>query len=534
MSSFGRLQLDVTAPGQRREDYSERVLDASRLHGDRELSADVVVVGTGAGGAPAALQLVQAGLKVVALEAGSYFPLQALEQDLVKAARDIYWDHGNLSTEDGSLRVTAGRAVGGSTVIHMLTMNSIPGFTLKRWRERHGLSGFEEQTLAPLDAYLRQMMQIAPITWEHVNHNARVYVKGCEALGLSWHLNERNGGTCVGSGRCHLGCPFGGKVSMDVAFVPRALDAGLQLLTNVWVDRVESDAGRASGVVATVREPRRQRAVGKLRVRAKRVLLAGGALQTPVLLLRSGLQTPEGHVGRQLFAQPGVFVLGDFADEIKGWEGITNPVHIDHWMHPDKGGYFCEPGMLNASILAASVPGLGGEHCSAMSRFSHFAASELLLSDAGTNDVAEASHRVTIDDAGRVQINYVLTERDRGRLRSAIRSVAELLFAAGAQRVYFSHRHAPALTSPAELDALRHLPLGPNDILLNSVHPQGSCPTSKSKQAGVVNERAEHHHVANLFVGDASAFPDGIGTNTTLAAATFGLRAAHGVLDSLA
>ncbi len=532
MSSFGRLKLEVTAPGQRREDYSARVLGASSLQGERELSADVVVVGTGAGGAPAALQLAQAGLKVVALEAGSYFPLQALEQDLLKAARDIYWDHGNLGTEDGSLRITAGRAVGGSTVIHMLTMNSIPGFTLKRWREQHGLSGFDEQALAPVDGYLRQIMQIAPISWEQVNDNARAFVKGCQALGVTWHLNHRNGGTCIGSGRCHLGCPFGGKVSMDVAFVPRALDAGLQLLTNVWVERVETEHGKASGVVATVREPGAQRAVGKLRVRAKRVLLAGGALQTPVLLLRSGLQTPEAQVGRQLFAQPGVFVVGDFADEIKGWQGITNPVHIDHWMHPDKGGFFCEPGMLNASILAASVPGLGSEHCAAMTRFGHFAASEVLLADAGRNDASEATHRVTIDDAGRVQVNYVLAERDRLRLRSAIRSVAELLFAAGAQRVYFSHRHAPALTSRADLDALQQLPLGPNDILLNSVHPQGSCPTSKSKQAGVVNERAEHHYVRNLFVGDASAFPDGIGTNTTLAAATFGLRAAQGVLES--
>jgi choline dehydrogenase-like flavoprotein len=320
---------------------------------------------------------------------------------------------------------------------------------------------------------------------------------------------------------------------MDVSFVPRALDAGLKLLTNVWVERVETEQGEARGVLATVRDPRNHEAVGTLRVRAKRVLLAGGALQTPALLLRSGLQTSEQQVGRRLHAQPGVTLIGDFADAIDGWRGITNPVHIDEWIHPDRGGFFCEPGLLNASIVAASVPGLGGEHAATMARYRHFAGAEVLLADEGANDPGQASHRVTLDDSGRVRVNYVLTERDRQRLRSAIRSIAEVLLAAGAERVYFSHRHASALSSTSDLANLKHLPLGPNDIVLNSVHPQGTCPTSRSKAEGVVNERAEHHHVRHLFVGDASAFPDGIGTNTTLAAATFGLRAARGVLESL-
>jgi choline dehydrogenase-like flavoprotein len=530
---LGQLQLDVEGPAQRVEDYSDRVFGAARLHGDREEVADVVVVGTGAGGAPAALQLARAGLRVVSLEAGSYIPLQRIRQNLIDAAADIYWNHGNLGNEDGSLRVTQGRAVGGSTLVHMLTMNSIPEFTLERWRERHGLSSFDAASQQPINDYLRRMMNIAPVSWAQVNENARAFVRGCEALGVAFRLNERNGGTCIGAGRCHLGCPFGGKVSMDVSFVPRALDAGLRLLSDCWVERIEVASGAVTGLRAVVREPVTRRVVGRLHLRARAVVLAAGALQTPALLLRSGLQTPQGHVGRRLHAQPGVTVLGEFAEPLNGWQGITNPVHIDEWQRPERGGFFCEPGLLDPSIVAGSVPGLGAEHAAAMARFRNMAGGEVLLADEGLNDPSEPSHRVTIDDAGEARVSYVLTQGDHKRLRVALRSIAEVLFAAGAQRVHYSHRHAAALQSTAELSRLDALPLGPNDIVLNSVHPQGTCPMSASKTTGVVNEACEHHYTRNLFVGDASAFPDGIGTNTTLAAATFGLRAAQGVLGVL-
>lgn len=513
------------------ESYADRVLDHRRLTGARRVDVDVVVVGTGAGGATAAHELAAAGLKVAALEAGSYHPLTSLDQDLAGTVRKIYWNQSNLGPSDGSLRITQGRAVGGSTLIHMLTMDRIPDATLARWHGL-GLASFEKHEIDAIFAFLSERMNIRQVPWELVNANARTFVRGCDALGVKWRLNERNAGACIGSGRCHLGCPFGGKVSMDVSFVPRALDLGLSLYTDTWVDKVDVTRGAAVGLTARVRDPDTRAVVGTLDVRAKAVVLAAGALQTPAILLRSSLQTPGGLVGRRLHVQPGVTIVGEFDERIDGWQGITNPVHIDAWIEPSQGGFFCEPGLLNASIVASALPGFGEDHARLMARLPHFAGGEVLLADSGENDEGDGRQRITLDHAGEPEVNYRLTRADQARMRTALRRLSEVLLAAGARRVFLSHRYPVTIASRADLGLIDELPLGPNDVVLNSVHPQGTCPTGASVRTGVVRETGELFGCKNLFVADASAFPDGIGTNTTIAAATFGVRCGRHIARS--
>jgi choline dehydrogenase-like flavoprotein len=183
---------------------------------------------------------------------------------------------GNL----GGAPVWAGRAVGGSTVINSGTCYRTPERVFRDWREELGLAAFSSETLGPYYERVESMLRVAPAKRELLGGVGRVVARGAEALRLSHQPLVRNAPDCDGQGVCCFGCPTGAKRSTDVSYVPEALLRGAQLVTAAHVDVVEVVAGRARGVRGTLGSGKR------FRVRADAVVVAGGALMTPLLLGR--------------------------------------------------------------------------------------------------------------------------------------------------------------------------------------------------------------------------------------------------------
>ncbi len=501
-------------------DYSSHIESSKTITGDRTVDADVVIVGSGAGGAACGYELTKIpGLNVVMIEAGPYVPLSQFNQNLLDMMAKLAWGKSNDGSADGSFRTVHGRCVGGSTILHMLTMTPLSPHVLGLWRDKLGLTDFTPEALAPYVSELKEIMNIKQVPRERVNANAQKWIEGCEKLGHYWRLNDRNAGNCIGSGRCHTGCPFGGKVSMDVSLVPRALNQGLKLYTDAFVTNIVATDQEATGVEAIV-QTEDFKVVGRLTVRAKVVVVAGGAIQTPGLLLRSGLQSPQQTVGAKLCAQPGINIFGEYDHEVFGWRGITNPIHIDQWAELEEGAFFIEPGMLDASVNADYLPGVGRAHAERMARLKNMTAAQILYADSGK------SNRVVFRD-GRADVEFNLTEADHKHMRFAIQESARILFASGAKAVYVGQREPLVLQSVGALGDVGRIKFGKADFHFETVHAHGSCPMSLAPKDGVVAPDGECHHRKRLFLADASILPTPICMNTTIPSATLGMHVAR-------
>lgn len=503
-------------------DYTRFLHQGSSLV-DQEIEADVLVIGSRAGGGASMEYLTSQGLSVVGIEAGGYHPLKYMNQNLTDMIEYLAWGQANSGAQDGSLRIVHGKGIGGSTTMHMLTMTSIPEKILLDWQGRLGLQTMGPEAINPIVSEIRNVMNIRTIDRSAVNKNAEKWIEGCDALGAYWTLNDRNAGQCVQSGRCHTGCPFGGKVSTDVSFIPRALNQGLRLYTNTRVTEVQSTNGVATGVKCQVHDPMDDRVLGEVAFRGKAIILACGALLSPALLLASGMQSPSGQVGGRLCVQPGVNIIGEFDEEIYPWRGITNPIHIDEWVDHPEGGFFIEPGMLDPSIIGDFIPHIGEQHLDIMDRYRFMTAGQILYRDDGSRN------RVVLTD-GKPDVVFDLSSRDLDRIRFAIRKSSEILLAGGAKAVYVGQRHPMVFRQGKDLDFGDLSKITQADFHWESVHVHGSCPMSNDPASGVVDQVAECHHVKRLFIGDASIFPTAIGTNTTIPAAIAGVIAAQGAM----
>src|SRR3712207_5289441 len=246
------------------------------------MRADVVVVGTGAGGAVVAKELAEGGLDVVMLEEGEWVEAQ----DFTARPRDDsprHYRDGAMVTTVGNVPIVLplGRAVGGTTILNSATCYRTPSALLERW----GLWSPDE-----LDPYFRRverLFNVCRVPRELAGRNAHVMERGAQRLGWSGEYLHRAARGCVGSGVCAFGCPSGGKQHTANTYVPRAWDHGAITVTGARATRVLHEDGRATGVLA------RTSGGGRLRVDADVVVVAAGTIHTPVLLRRSGIRHPD-------------------------------------------------------------------------------------------------------------------------------------------------------------------------------------------------------------------------------------------------
>ncbi len=492
---------------------------------DRTLTADVVVIGTGAGGAVAAARLAEAGFDVVILEAGTHHDAADFDERERTMREQLYAERGLRATDDLGVAILQGESVGGSTTVNWMIMLRTPDYVLEEWSAEHGVTGLSSRELRPVFERIESETHARRVPEDAHSPANRILLDGAQALGWRARSVVINARGCVRSGFCGQGCRYGAKQSTLVTFVPRALAAGARLVANARVERIEllERGGRRARkrVHVQLRDPLTGIARSRMRVDAPLVIVAAGAVETPVLLQRSGMG--GGGVGQYLRLHPTTAVVGLHDRDIYAAGGVPLSAVCDHFLDRDPSGYGywieCPP--LHPGIGAVATPGFGTEHRALMTRFRRMAPMIALVRDGA--DRARSNGSVTLDRRGRTHIRYRLGRADGAHLRAGIEAAARLQLAAGAREVVTLHTRPPRIRHPRDLDTIRELPVGANQIGLFSAHVNGTCRMGTDPRTSGTTPDGERHGVPGVYVCDGSLLPTAPGVNpqeTIMAIAT--------------
>ncbi len=494
----------------------ERVHDAALLEEDLELECEVVVVGTGAGGAVVAKELAERGHAVVLLEEGGYHRRAELGGRPLDMQRRLYRNAGaTFSIGNVGIPIPLGRGVGGTTIINSGTCFRVPGRVLERWQRELGLTELTEDHLAPYFERVEEILGVAPARAEYLGGVARVIARGCDRLGYAHKALQRNAPDCDGKGVCCFGCPTDAKRSTNVSYVPLALARGAELFTNAHVTRILTSGGRAVGVVA-------QADGRRLTVRAQAVVLACGSLISPVLLAQNGLGLSSGQLGANLSIHPAVAGIGVFDERIAAFDAIPQGYSIEEFH--DQGLLFEGASAPLETTMAAS-PLLGKPLVELAEAFDRTAMFGFMIEDSSRGRVRLVR--------GRPVITYVMNDRDVAQLKRGVEILARVFFAAGARAVHAPVHGFDRLEGYADLTRLRHASLRASDFDVSAYHPLGTARMGVDPARSVVDSSHRVHDTPGLYVVDGASVPSSLAVNPQLTIMAMATRAAERISDRL-
>ncbi|MBS0305122.1 MAG: GMC family oxidoreductase [Proteobacteria bacterium] len=483
------------------------------------LACDVAIVGSGAGAGITADLLSAAGLAVVLVEEGPLRSSRDFNQLESEAYPSLYQECASRKTADKAIGILQGRCVGGSTTVNWTSSFRTPAATLAYWREHFGLATFVDDALAPWFAQAEQRLAIEP--WgQPANANNDKLRIGCARLGIGVAAIPRNVRGCWDLGSCGLGCPTNAKQSMLLTTIPAALERGAQLVVQTRAELLEIADGKVVAVHCAPVTTNGQRAAGPaLRLAARHVVVAAGAINSPALLMRSRAPDPYRLLGRRTFLHPVVLSSAVFDDAIAGWQGAPQSLYTDHFLHtaPIDGpiGFKLEVPPLHPVIVSSTLPGFGLEQTATMKGFARTQALIALLRDGFHAE--SPGGQVTLRDDGSPLLDYPLTPFVLEGARRALHHMAEIQFAAGARSVLPVHERARPCRQWDEARAMiAALPMQPQLLRVVSAHVMGGCGMAASAERGVARPDGRHWQLERLSVHDGSLFPTSLGVNPQL------------------
>lgn len=491
----------------------------------REHTFDIVIVGSGAGGGAAAKELAplcRDGARIAVLEWGPKFAEDEYTGREVEMAGKLYFESGGVFTRDRTMTLAFGRAYGGSTVVYTGTSLMIPEGPVQRW----GVPGLEWQDLRTRSMKYIRENNVHLLEEERLNDNNRLFYEACTKLGFHVEQFPVNLKGCQGSGLCNLGCPNAAKQGTHRVQLPAAEAQGVQVITNCKVQRLE---GR--GVLHAVVEERpygRPSAwePGEHLVRARVVVVAGGAVHSPALLLRSGFGRDLPALGRYFTAHPALILVGEHPHPLTNYYGHPKSFYCDHFA--DR-GFLLETCMYFPFVTAKNLIGFGDEHARLMHSINRLQMILVLALDPALPD-----NRVVLDGDGEPVVEYRFSDGVLDALLESMKVSARIFFAAGAERV-----HAPAgerffieKTEQQQLDELiTRRRLQPGRISVASAHLMGGCRMGTGASDSVTDCWGQVHGVPWLFVADSSLFPNCAEINPYVTIMAFADRVAQAVRE---
>ncbi|HEX5452604.1 MAG TPA: GMC family oxidoreductase [Stellaceae bacterium] len=492
-----------------------------------EDEVDFAIIGTGAGGGTLACRLAEAGFSVVAFDAGPFWrPLEDFASD-EKEQEKLFWLGERITGGDNPVQFgsnNSGQSVGGSTVhFQMVSLRFRP----ERFKARSQLGYAVDWPVDPAEmwhyyALVEDALKIAgpvnypwgpprpryPYRQHELNAAGQVLARGCEALGVKWAMTpiatlsapRGEAHPCVYRGFCKFGCSTNAKQSALVTWIPRAIKAGAEIRDLAMVGRIEiGDDGKATGLVYN-REGQWRRQ------RAKNVVVAGYAIETPRLLLNSecsrfpnGLANSSGLVGRNFMVQSNHGVYGTFEEEIRWYRAPPSLAVCEHWNYADHGkdfpgGYaFMSQGPLAVEWAQTVAPGRGlwgMELRNEMTKYNHQAGlkivGEVLPQEKNRVELADET-----DEFGlRIpRVTFAYGEEDKKLYEHAIRFMTEALQAAGGRELW---------------------------SIEDTAHLGGTCRMGANPRDSVTNADGRTWDIPNLWICDGSLMPTVAGVNPSL------------------
>jgi choline dehydrogenase-like flavoprotein len=483
-------------------------------------------------------ELAQAGHDVLVLEKGPYFHGRDFTQREADMLGQLYDARGTLSTQDGGIGLLAGSCLGGGTTVNWAGAFRTPDYILAEWAREHAAPQF---TSPAFQASLDAVSAALSVNTDYAHHNGQNQAlrDGSARLGQATQLiprNEKGLGDSKehfqGLGYSSLGDAQGVKQGTLNTYLLTAFEHGARILPTTNVERVTTAAGQATGAEAThtTADGRQLR----ITVRARCVVVAGGAVQTPALLLRSGLRHP--HLGQHLHLHPTVIVAARYLQAMHSWHGPSMSIVNDTYtrLHGTNYGVKLETPPTHPGLLAMVLPWLGGRPHRELLRAADHLGSFIVL----TRD--RDGGRVTLDPHGMPLIDYNLSPFDRANMLEGVRAAAEIHVAAGAEAVYLPHGSLPTLRAtggvlhnPEVLAQLPHLGWRANQFGLYSAHQMSTCRLGGQPATHPLRPTGEAVEVRGLFVADGSAFPACSGVNPMLTIMALAHYTAQGLKSSL-
>ena len=496
----------------------DRVHPGDALGGDLAVECDVVVVGTGAGGAVVGRELAEAGLAVVFVEEGRYFDRGDFTGRPFAMQAKLYRRSGaTFSVGNVPIPIPMGQTVGGSTTVNSGTCYRTPDRVLSAWARDLGLAELAPERMAPYFERVEAVLGVEQARAELLGGNGRVIARGCDRLGFTRHGPlRRNAPACDGQGVCCFGCPTDAKRSTNVSYVPLALRAGAELFSGARVVRILVEEGRATGVVA------RTSAGHVLTVRARAVVLACGTIMTPLVLAAQGLAGSSGQLGKNLSIHPAAGALAELDEPVQPWKGIPQGYAIEE-LHEE--GILYEGAAVPLEMTMSMTSLIGPELIRLAESFDKVASFGFLVEDTTRGRVGEVM--------GQPLIQYWLSDRDVAHIKRGIDVLAQIYFAAGAHTVHAPIAGFEVLRSEADLARLRRATVRPWDLDLSAYHPLGTARMGADPATSVIGPDHQVHDTARLYVVDGSAVPTPLGVNPQVTIMAMATRAAEQVAAAL-
>ncbi|HUE05604.1 MAG TPA: GMC family oxidoreductase [Bryobacteraceae bacterium] len=476
----------------------------------KRVGYDIVIVGSGAGGGTVAQELsplCHDGVRIAVLEKGPRLRDDEFTGRELEMAGALYEDGGGFLTADGSMTIAFGCVYGGSTVVYTGTSMLPPERVIRRW-DVPGL------THADLDCRARKFMaeNNAHLLEDGlINENNKLFLAGCRKLDYDVRQFPVNIKGCRGSSLCNLGCPNQAKQGTDRVQLPNAERNGVEVITRCQVLTVgdRTLTARVSAKPAGGKGAPSPWEPGDYQIDAKVIVLSAGAVNTPALLLRSGMGNSLPYLGRGFTVHPAFIIVGEHPRPVVNFVGHPKSYYVDQFAESEH--FVLETCMYFPFITAKSLAGFGAPHSAFMRAFPRLQMILVLACDK-----ADEHNRVTINMAGGPVVDYRFQpEAIGGLIRGAITS-AKILFAAGATRVHVPVARNPTVEAgdAARLDDIAaHAAFTPGKTPVSAAHPQGGCGMGSDPSNSVTDSYGRVHGAHGLFVADASLFPNSLEIN---------------------
>jgi choline dehydrogenase-like flavoprotein len=479
----------------------------------KELTYDIVIIGSGAGGGTVAKELAPLcgqGVRIVVLEKGPKLRDDEFTGKELEMAQALYEAGGGLLTAEGTMTLALGRAYGGSTLVYTGTSLIAPRRVIERWNVE-GLS-FEE--VARRTRKYMEENHAHYLDESRFNENNRLFVEGCRQLGLPARQFPVNVKGCRGSSLCNLGCPNQAKQGTNRVQLPQAEREGVEVVTRCEVlcldgpnvlARVTSVPDGAKGEPSPW-EP------GEYRIGAKLVVVCAGSVHSPALLLRSRIPTSLPRLGHGFTCHPALILVAEHDRSITNFVGHPKSFYLDE--QAEAQGFILETCMYFPFTTAKSLTGFGATHSQLMRAFRRLQMILVLACDH-----VDPHNRVTVDGRGQPVIHYRFTPEVVHALVRGIVTSGRIFFAAGARRFHVPIGETP-IVEAADAEQLEEMvqekDFKPGKVSVSAAHLQGGCSMGRSASDSVTDPYGRVHGVPWLFVADASLFPDSVEINPYL------------------
>ena len=495
--------------------------------GDIRERCQVLVVGSGPGGAVVAKELAEAGRDVILLEEGPPFGQKDYRQEAGEAMHRLFREGGSRATRGNAFLPTMqAMALGGGSLVNSAICARSPSSVFDMWTERTGTASLTRESLDPHYERVEKFLFVAPTPTEVQGERNLRFKRGCDALGLSSEPTYRNVKGCRGSAECFTGCRNGAKQSTDVSYVPAAIRAGARVYTSVRAEHVVMNGKRATGMRGRVVEPFTQKEGYAVHIDADLVVLAAGCMATPVILQKSGVGNSSGYVGRELQLHPGLAIMALYEDPIDPWKGATQGYHSLHFIedHIKLEVLWSPP-----AVLATRLPGIGHDYQKHLLQYDRMAPFDVIIACKSSRGTVKARRGGWNPD-----IHFDFQQSDVDLIQKGLGTLSDICWASGCIGILPGLHGVPELIeTKAESEVLRTKRITARDTISAANHAFGTTRMSKRPQDGVVDEDGRCHDLENLYIADTGIFPGSPAVNPMLTCMAMADRIALGIAGRL-